>query len=119
MQAAAPGHEFVAGTQVQMIGVAQNDLRADGVKIVGSKRLHAAHRAHGHEDGGFNDAVRGVKQAGSGVAVPAQKFEGAGGFIHECLDRMLECEIPAQQEDERCGAAERDFQRAGKAVMMP
>ena len=44
VQAAAPRHEFVAGPQVQVIGVAEDDFRAYGVEIVGSDGLHAANR---------------------------------------------------------------------------
>ena len=82
VQAAASGHQFVAGTQIQMIGVAQNDLSADSLQIVGGYGFDAAHRAHGHEDGGSDGAVGGVQYARAGRAVRAVEFKGAGSGVH-------------------------------------
>ena len=76
VQAAAAGHQLVAGAQVQMIGVAEDDLSAEGVEIVGGKGFHTAHGAYGHENGSLYGAVRRVQYAGTGGAVFAEKFEG-------------------------------------------
>ena len=79
---ARPGHEvvqpaefadqLVAGAQEQVIGVGQDDL---GIEFVCQIALHDAFdgglRAHRHEDGSFDDAVRGVDAAGARAGVGA------------------------------------------------
>ena len=83
---ARPGHEFVqpaeladqlvAGPQEQVIGVGEDDL---GVELAGQIALHDAFdrglRADGHEDGRFDDAVRGVDQTGASAGVGADGLE--------------------------------------------
>ena len=88
MQAAAPRHEFVAGPQVQMIGVAEDDFRAYGVEIVGSDGLHAANRADGHEDGRVYRAVGRLENAGTGRAVRGVYLKGSGCVHSTSLQAM-------------------------------
>src|ERR1035437_1012100 len=68
-----PIHEFVqsargaddveSGTQVEMISVAENDLRAHLVEFTRVERLDAGLRADGHEHGRLDDAVRSGQPA--------------------------------------------------------
>ena len=88
MQAAAPRHEFVAGPQVQVIGVAEDDFRAYGVEIVGSDGLHAANRADGHEDGRVYRAVGRLENAGTGRAVRGVYLKGSGCVHSTSLQAM-------------------------------
>ena len=80
VQAAVPGHQLVAGPQIKVIGIAQNDGRADGRQIVGRNGLDRAHRAHGHEDGRGDDAVGRAQQPGAGRAV--RVLQCKNGFRH-------------------------------------
>ncbi len=88
VQAAAPRHEFVAGPQVQVIGVAEDDFRAYGVEIVGSDGLHAANRADGHEDGRVYRAVGRLENAGTGRAVRGVYLKGSGCVHFTSLQAM-------------------------------
>src|ERR1039457_1378131 len=63
-----PIHEFVqtaggaddikSGTQIEVISVAENYLRAHLVKLARVERLDAGLRADGHEHGRLDDAAR-------------------------------------------------------------
>ena len=58
VQAAEPADAFVAGTQIQMIGVAEQNLHAQfGERLLG-ERFHRAGGSHGHERGRVDHAVR-------------------------------------------------------------
>ena len=72
-----PGHEIVqaaesldalvAWAQVQVVGVAQDDLRADLDQVVGIECLDRGVRADGHEDRRLDVAVRRAQVAQSGA----------------------------------------------------
>ena len=73
-----PGHEavesahltdwLVAGTKVEMVGVGEQDFDAEVVgEVALIETLDGGLGADGHEDRGFDDAVRGVEQAGAGA----------------------------------------------------
>src|SRR6185437_6651244 len=48
-------HAFMAGPQIEMISVAENDLRADFLaKLLGRHGFHSALRADRHENRGLN-----------------------------------------------------------------
>ena len=65
---ARPGHEFVqpaqladqfmAGTQIEMIGIGKQDLHAEVFEILLRLALHRRGRAHRHERRRINHAVR-------------------------------------------------------------
>src|SRR5713101_5271373 len=55
--------------QKQVIGIAEDDLRADARQVVGSDRLHRARRPHGHELRRVDAAVRQLEHAAAGGAV--------------------------------------------------
>ncbi len=69
---ARPGHEGVQPTHVshqpspwthgQMIGVGQDNLRAERFQIAGGQRLHRGLRAHWHEHGRLDRAMIGLQQ---------------------------------------------------------
>ena len=64
MQPAAPRDELVAGPQVQVIGVAEDDLaRRRRSSCAMRQRLDGALRADRHEDRRLDDAVRRVQHA--------------------------------------------------------
>src|SRR5689334_10317100 len=66
MQAAELLYEVGAGAQVEMISVAQDDSGLEGFQFVRRDRFDAGLGAHGHEHGGFEVAVRGGEDAGTG-----------------------------------------------------
>ena len=49
---------FVAGAQVEMIGVAEDDFRAEGFEHILRDGFDGALRADGHEDGRFDGLMR-------------------------------------------------------------
>ena len=57
VESAEPRHQFVAGPQTQVIGVAENHLRPDFPELRGRDALHRSLRSHGHEGRGENLAV--------------------------------------------------------------
>ena len=59
VQAISSPDHVEAGAQIQMVGVAENDLGVHLVEFTQVERLHAGLRADGHEHGRFDDAVRG------------------------------------------------------------
>ena len=62
VQAAEPGDAFMPGSQVQVVGVGQDDRGADLVDVVGRERLDRGIRADRHELWRLDDAV-GQRQA--------------------------------------------------------
>jgi hypothetical protein len=68
MQAAELRDKLIAGTEVQMIGVRQNHLRAHRLQIFRVERLYRAERAHGHEGGGADLAVRRAENSRARVS---------------------------------------------------
>ena len=68
---------FYARSQVQMVGVAQNDLRANvffQFPLVHS--FYGAGSANGHKYGGFYHAMRRLNAACSGIAVRIGMLKG-------------------------------------------
>jgi hypothetical protein len=54
MQAAHAADGFVAGAQVEMVGVAEDDFCAEGLERVLGDGFDGSLRADGHEDGGLD-----------------------------------------------------------------
>ena len=69
VQAARLLHQRLAGSEIQMIRVAKNNLRADFFQLQRTQRLHRALRAHRHEHRRENLTVirRDFAAAGAGV----------------------------------------------------
>ena len=57
VEAAPPGDQLVAGPQHQVIGVAENDARADLLKVLRSQGFNRALGADRHEHGRLDLAV--------------------------------------------------------------
>ena len=55
--------QFLAGADVQVIGVGEDDLRADLVQFARGRPLDGRLRAHRHKDRGLDVAVRGMHNA--------------------------------------------------------
>jgi hypothetical protein len=78
VEAAGGFHGFHAGTQIQVIGIAQDNV---GVylflQVLLGNGLYAAHGSYGHEDGGFYPAVAGGDGAGTGggAIICLEQFE--------------------------------------------
>ncbi len=58
MQAAQPPNPFVAGTQIQVVGVAKQNLHAQFSERLLREALHRTGCAHRHEGGRIDHAVR-------------------------------------------------------------
>ena len=84
MEAAEGTDELVAGAQIEVVGVGEEDGDA---KVVGEIALRESFDgglgADGHEDGGFDGSVRRVEQSGAGASVGAfgLEFEGDLGQV--------------------------------------
>ena len=81
VQAAAPGDELVAGPQVEVIGVAQDDFRAEVLEVPRREGLDRPARADRHERRRLHVAVGGPQHAAPrrSVAVRHVEREVAGG----------------------------------------
>ena len=88
-----PIHEFVqpaggaddveSGTQIEMVGVAEDDLRAHLAEFARVERLDAGLRADGHEHRRFHHAMRGGQPAKSRLCVRI----GFEEFKHRAKDK--------------------------------
>ena len=58
MQSAQSGHPLCTGTQHQMVGIAEHDLRAGFCKLFRKNALNCAHRADRHKGRCINNTVR-------------------------------------------------------------
>lgn len=77
VQAAGLFHDIHARTDVQMIGVAQNDLRAHLRELAVVERLDTGLGADGHEDRRFHHTTRRrqATAAGTGFRIRFEQFE--------------------------------------------
>ncbi len=76
MQAAQRANALVARPQKKMVGVGEDDLRAEFFELLLSDALDAPRRPHGHECGSVNRAVRRVQSAQTRAArIGLQHFE--------------------------------------------
>ena len=78
MQAAHVADEFIAGTQVEMIGVAQHQRGVDILELFGRERLDRGLRADRREDRREQVAMRRGEDSGAGSIV----FGGDGEIKH-------------------------------------
>jgi hypothetical protein len=69
VQAAELLDQLVAGTEVQVVRVAEDDLRAQVAELLRVDGFDRALRADGHEGRRLHVAVRGAQRAGARVAV--------------------------------------------------
>ena len=88
MEASGPADYVHAGAEVEVIGVAQDNLRVYVVaEFVHVHALYGAARPHGHEDGSEYASVVGVDGAGARPAARALMFEGV--FHQKSLSGIL------------------------------
>jgi len=78
VQTAHVAHELVAGTQVEMIGVAQDKRGIDILEMFGREGFNRRLRANRREDWRGEVAVRGSEDARAGAVV----FGGDGELEH-------------------------------------
>jgi hypothetical protein len=75
VQPAEARDQLVARLEVQVVGVAQDDLRAVRQQLVGAERLHGGARAHRHEHRRLHVAVRGAQRAGAGAGARVARLD--------------------------------------------
>src|SRR3970040_1611666 len=75
MQAAPPSNELVAGTKIEMVGVAQDDLGSGLLHIPEQGSLDRTLRPHGHERRCVDDAPGRVALAEASTSVGTEQRE--------------------------------------------
>ncbi len=82
MEASEPSYELVAGAQVEVVGVAEDDLGARFLDVLEERSLHRALRPHRHERGRMDDTVRRLELAepGTSVGTRARRNETESGL---------------------------------------
>jgi len=88
MEPAEPRHALGARAEHQMVGVAQDDVGAEGLDLVHRDCLDRAGRADRHEGGRADLAAGGLKHAGAGAAidgVDAERQRGHQAAFHSRL----------------------------------
>ena len=75
VQTAHVAHEFVAGAQIEMISVAQDERSIDILEMLGRERLDRRLCAHGRKDRRNKIAVRGIEDPRAGTVVSGGDLE--------------------------------------------
>jgi hypothetical protein len=75
MQSPKPRDQCVAGTKIEVIGVAEDDLRAQILEIAMSDPFDRPLRAHGHKGGRLDGAMRRAHLATPRRAVTGEEAE--------------------------------------------
>ena len=78
VQSPLAGDQVLAGPEVQMIGVAQDDSCAGLHQMRMGQRLDGALRADRHEDRGLDDAMGRGQPPRAGAAIGRNKIEPKG-----------------------------------------
>jgi hypothetical protein len=88
VQAAQLLHDGLAGTEMQVVRVAENDVRAEVAQLVRVHAFDGSLRADGHEGGRWHVAVFGAQDAGAGGPVGCLDGErlhgGQGSPVWPC-----------------------------------
>ena len=84
MQAASLLDKILAGPEMQVIGVGENDFGVGVLQLIAGERLDAGLGAHGHEHRGLDNAVRRVQPtaARAGLLAYMQKLEFKCQFVY-------------------------------------
>jgi hypothetical protein len=77
VQPSTPCHYLITGPQVKVIGIAQDDFRANRGKVVGSNRLHRTDCAYRHENGSMHYTVSRVQFTATGRTILSGYFKGS------------------------------------------
>jgi hypothetical protein len=75
VKSAAAGNELVAGPQIKVVGIAEDDLGAHLLEVALGDGFHRAARANRHEGGGLDDPVRRRELAAPRGAVAVHDAE--------------------------------------------
>ena len=80
MQATEALDALVAGAQVQVVGVAEDDGGVEAEQVLLAQRFDRGLGTHRHEHGGLDGAVWRVQHAGAGTGFPVfgGEFEAEG-----------------------------------------
>jgi hypothetical protein len=82
MQAAEFADQRVAGTEIEMIGVGENNLGAEGLEGFLGEGFYGRGGADGHEGRRFDDAMRrGEKATPRAGCISVLNFEGKTHFV--------------------------------------
>src|SRR4051794_12427499 len=76
VEPAEPPNQRVARPQVEVIGVAEDDLRAGVLEVLVRQRLDGTLRAHRHERGRVDRTVRGLEAPAPRCPVKVRDGEG-------------------------------------------
>jgi len=83
------------GSQIQVIGIPEDDLRSDLLQLTLLDCLDTSLRTHRHEGGRFHGPVIRLQQAGSGMSVGSDNCEGHGRpprGSNGCINKNPPCE---------------------------
>lgn len=83
VEAAELADEFMAGAEVEVVGIRENDFGVEfRGEVIGGEPFHRRLRAHRHKDGGFDGAVGGMQHSGPGAGFRASglEFKAKSGF---------------------------------------
>ena len=99
VEAAEARDALVAGAQVEVVGVAEDQVGAEGEQVLLAQGLHRGLGAHGHEDRGLDDAVGRVQEAGTRARARAfgDPLEGEGGARRVGTSHRSRSEIVAKR----------------------
>src|SRR5690606_11467914 len=81
VQPAHVANEFVAGPEVQVVGVGEDHGCARRAELPRVQRLYCCERSHGHERWYFHAAVRCVEDCGASTALACLKLEVKAGCV--------------------------------------
>ena len=94
MQAAEAADQLMAGPDVEMVGVAEDDLGAQLLEVFRGHALDRGLGAHRHEDRGLHRAVQGAHLAAPGRAIAGFAVQGIGRTAHHRAHRVNSSSMP-------------------------
>ena len=68
MQSAQSADQFMAGTKIEVVGIAENNLRTEFFQSFVAQRLHSSLCAHRHEERSIDRTVRSIQDSVPGSA---------------------------------------------------
>ena len=88
MESAGLAEQIDAGTQIEVIGVGEDDGGIERLDLFNAERFNRAVGADGHKDGRLDIAVLRVDNAASGFAAFFEQSVGNGAFLHDVTFEM-------------------------------
>ena len=91
-------YDIVAGAHVEVIGICEDDLRARLLQIARKYALDGRLRSHGHINGRFGIAVRGMQnpRPRPRIGIGFNKFKRKKFVVHEFLFSLCFCRTCGQ-----------------------